>query len=113
MKMTWPRLLLYFAGVILLGWAIYFFGNKLSNKIDMNLRASVDKSTVITKAIVTRKSSHKGKSVYFKYEYKGRTYKNSEAGQFYYDNLDVGEKIEINLDSTDPGNSYIAWPEKE
>jgi hypothetical protein len=113
MKMTRGKLLLTLLGGLLMAAAILFFGLKLSATIDNDLRKAVDKNPVAVKAVVTRKSSHKGRSVYFKYDYKGKTYTNSEGGQFYYDKLNNNDTIEIRLDSTDPGNSYITWPVKE
>ena len=113
MRMTKARLLLNLLGCLLIAGAIIYFGLMLSRNIDNNFRKAVDKNPAAATATVTRKNSNKAGSVYFKYEYGGKTYTNYEIGQFYFDKLSTGDIIEIRLDSTDPGNSYITWPVKE
>jgi hypothetical protein len=105
--MTWTRLLLNFGAMILIAGAIMYFGPRLSAHIEKSEQKKVDKNPVLIKAIIVRKRSHKGKSVYFRYQYKGETYTNSKGGTFHYNRLDIGDEIEIRLDSTNPGNSYI------
>ena len=87
--------------------AILVFGPMLSRHIDKKARERVDKNASLARAKLTRKKSWKGKTVLFRYEYRGKTYRNSEINNYCYYELKLGDSIDIKLDSLDPGNSYI------
>ncbi len=103
---TWKHL---FWLILILGLftGIVFGGPALTRLYNESQRKAVDKNSAIVKAVVYRKSSHKGRTVSFKYFYKGIQYKESEAGEDLYDNLDCGDKIVIKIDTLDPENAYI------
>jgi hypothetical protein len=79
----------------------------LSKRSDKSYRRNIDKNGMVVKSIVIRKKYAKGRYVVFEYEYKGRQFTNEEQSRTYYENLRIGEAIEIKIDTTNPNDSYI------
>lgn len=86
---------------------IAFGGPYLSNLANKSYKRDIDKNGSIINAIVTGKKESKGRYVIFTYQYKGTKYSNKESGRDYYNNLYIGESIEIKIDTTNPEDSYI------
>ena len=105
--MTWKKLFLSLFIMAVIATSIGVFGPMFSKKMFENYRKKIDKKATSGRAALTGKNSHKGNSVYFRYEYKGKTFTNSEANEYCYDKAEVGDSIDIRLDSVSPGNSYI------
>jgi hypothetical protein len=76
-----------------------FFANKKQERIDQN--------GLVIPALVSGKKVSKGQFVYFTYTYLGNVYDNRELNDNYYQQLSAGDSIQIKIDTTDPGSSYI------
>jgi hypothetical protein len=101
-KVCFTLILLFgILAVILLG------GPALSRYLEESDRKAIDKNGAIVKAVIYRKHSHKGRTVYFKYLYKGIEYNASEGGFDLYDNLNIIDTVVIKIDTLDPENAYI------
>lgn len=94
-------------GLAALLLAIYYGGTYLSNLADKSYRRTIDKYGFITEATVTKKKYLKGRYVVFSYEYKGIKYSNKEQNREYYGRVEIGHRIEIKIDTTNPEDSYI------
>lgn len=105
--MTTKRLLLNVFGVIAMVFAIYFGGNYLSGLADKSYKKSIDKHGIVIPATVTMKKYLKGRYVVFAYEYKGIKYSNKEQNREYYGVAEIGDRIIIKIDTTNPEDSYI------
>jgi hypothetical protein len=105
--LTVKRLLLNLLGLTAFLLTVYYIGTYLSNLADKSYRTNIDKYGFIVKAIVTKKKYLKGRYVVFSYEYKGIKYSNEEQNRNYYSNLNIGELIEIKIDTINPEDSYI------
>jgi len=105
---NWFRLL-FFPFILFLGIiaGILLGGPALSGYLKESDRKAVDKNGAIVKAVIYRKNAHKGRSVYFKYFYKGVQYNGSEDGTDLYDDLNSGDNIVIKIDTLNPENAYI------
>lgn len=80
----------------------------LSSFIRKSYRRNIDKNGVLVKAVVFNKTmEYKGKTIYFKYFYKGIEYKNYEHEKHLYDSLDYGQMVILKIDSLDPEEYYI------
>ena len=99
--------LLTLIGGILMVCAIAYGGPCLSSVIDNNYRKKIDRNGLVTKAVVVSKSTHKGRSVNFRYYFKDIQYTNNEQNDSLYKALDLGDIIDILIDSTNPSASYI------
>ncbi|MBO9660317.1 MAG: hypothetical protein J7527_15965 [Chitinophagaceae bacterium] len=98
-------------GFILLMLAILYGGPRLSKWLDNRYRERIDKNPLLVKAVVIRKSAHKGKSVYFSYSFNGETYRNNEQNDCLFYSLNTGDTIDIRIDITEPENSYVVKPD--
>lgn len=96
-----------FLAFVLLLAAILFGGPRLSAVLGKSYRKGVDEHGVGVAAVVYQKKTHKGDKVCFRYRYEGQTYENHEQDKGWFKKLDVGDSIQILLDSTAPGDSYI------
>jgi|GEM_PF-6862676 len=63
--MTPSKLFFNIIGALLVGAIILFGGLRMSGCMDRKMRKAVNKNPAEVKAVVTKKSSHKGKSVFF------------------------------------------------
>jgi len=61
----------------------------------------------VTKAVVFSKHTNKGRSVHFKYYFKNTEYRNDEQNDSLFKALELGDIIDILVDSTNPSASYI------
>lgn len=87
---------------------ILFGGFYASKLYDTYERRAIDKRGVYSQATIYQKTTNsKGKKVYFKYSYNGKTYMNNEQGISLYEKLIIGKIVTIKLDSTKPESSYI------
>jgi hypothetical protein len=86
---------------------IYYGGTYISKLAGESYKKNIDQNGTFVKAFVTRKKYLKGHYVVFSYEYKGKRYSNKEQNRDYYNNLYIGEVIEIKIDTTNPKDSYI------
>jgi hypothetical protein len=94
-------------GLILLLLLIGYGGPYLSSVLERNYREKIDKNAAIVKGIIYRKKTHKGKSVHFRYSWRQQTFTNHEQSNVLYRALDIGDSIELKLDTLNPSNSYV------
>jgi hypothetical protein len=94
-------------GFILLIVAILYGGPYLSLLVDNDYRKKINQNGIADKAVVFLKKTHKGNTVHFRYNYKNDIYKNNEQNDSLFDVLNIGDTINIFLDSTNPSASYI------
>lgn len=102
-KKEWLSLI----GFIILILAILYGGPYLSSSSDKHYRKKINQNGIAGKAIVFLKKTHKGNTVHFKYNFKNNSYKNNEQNNSLFDVLNVGDTINVFLDSTNPSASYI------
>lgn len=100
------KFVLYLIGLFVILAIILIGGPRFSRYLYESMKKQVDKNGAIVKAIVYKKSSHKGRSVFFKYFYKGKEYKNSDESESLYEDVDYGETIDIKIDTLNPKTSY-------
>jgi len=98
---------LSFIGLIILILVILYGGPYLSSLSDRNYRNKINQNGIAARAIVFLKKTHKGNTVHFKYDFKNNSYKNNEQDDSLFDVLNIGDTINIFLDSTNPSASYI------
>jgi hypothetical protein len=101
------KFVLYLLGLFVISAVILIGGPRFSRYLYGSMKKQVDKNGAIIKAIVYKKSSHKGRSVSFKYFYKGKEYKNSDGSGALYEDVDYGETIDIKIDTLNPEDSYV------
>ncbi len=94
---------------IVLIFSIFYYGPQLSKLSFDNYKKDIDKNKLSVKAIVTRTNTHKGKSVYFKYLYNQAIYTNTQGGDTLYENVVIGDSINIIIDSLHPEDSYVSF----
>ena len=102
-KTGWIMLL----GLILLLLLIGYGGPYLSSVLERNYREEIDKNAAIVKGIIYRKKTHKGKTVHFRYSWGPQTYTNHEQSNILYKELDIGDTIELKMDTLNPSSSYV------
>jgi hypothetical protein len=95
------------AGFMLLIIAILYGGPFLSSLVDKNYRKKIDRNCIVSKAVVYLKKTHKSNTVHFKYQFNNIEYKNNEQDDLLFKKLNIGDTINILLDSTNPSASYI------
>lgn len=106
-EMTWTKFIL---GLILMAsicTAIMVFGPMFSRWYFRKYKEEVDQNGVPGMAAIVGKNSHKGNSVNFRYRFKNKAYTNREANEHCYEKMEIGDSVEIMLDSLHPRNSYI------
>jgi hypothetical protein len=91
--------------LILIG--ILYFGPLGQKELEKSFRKGIDKNGYITKALVSEKRYLKGHYVVYRFYYKGENYKNKEQSNELYESLNIGDSIDIRIDSTNPDDSYI------
>jgi hypothetical protein len=79
----------------------------LSRQFEKSYRNTIDKNGLVIEAVIIGKKYSKGHYDVFKYSHKGKSYKNSEMNDRYYNWVSIEEFIRINIDTTSPGYSYI------
>jgi hypothetical protein len=99
------RVLVYIVFALLA--LIFIGGPALSRYIVEFDRKAVDKNSGIVKAIVYSKSSYRRNTICFMYFYKEGRYKASESRSDFYDNVSIGDFIQIKIDTLEPENAYI------
>ena len=105
--MTQKQFFLNLFGLVIILALINYGGPLLSKKAFESYKNSVDKNGVFLKALVSGKRQHKGHLVSFTYTYRGKEYSNEEQDADYYDELAIGDAIQVVVDTTDPDKSYI------
>lgn len=60
--------------------------------------------------MVFKKTQIKGHQVHYRYGYNEKTYEVDEQNGDYYEILNIGDIIDIKIDTTNPKNSYIYLP---
>lgn len=96
--------MLGFAAIIGL---VSFGGPWLSQRFFEREKKAIDKNGLKVKAVIDGKRQFKGHMVYFTYVYKSTVYTNHEQGGDYYEIANLGDSINIKIDTTDPEKSYI------
>lgn len=96
--------MLGFAAILCL---VSFGGPWLSSKVFEKEKKAIDKNGLKVKAVIDRKRQFKGHIVYFTYVYKSTVYTNHEQDGDYYEIANLGDSIDIKIDTTDPEKSYI------
>ena len=91
--------------LILVG--ILYFAPLGQKRLEKSFRKGIDKNGYITKALVSGKRYLKGHYVVYRFNYKGENYKNKEQSNELYETLNIGDSIDIKIDSADPDDSYI------
>jgi hypothetical protein len=77
-----------------------------------NYKAKINKNGKEIKAVISKKNEHKGNSLHYKYSFQNEMYKNSESNEnSFFDKINVGDTVNILLDSTNPSESYIIYQE--
>lgn len=103
-KSQWILSLLLLTAILCL---VAFGGPWLSKKVFESEKKIIDKNGVTVKAVISDKRQSKGHLVYFTYVYKSSIYTNREQDGGYYETANIGDSIDIKIDTTDPGKSYI------
>lgn len=106
-EMTWKKFILNLIGLALLCTAIGVFGPMFSRWDFRKYKEKVDQNGVPGMAAISGKNSHKGRSVYFRYSFKNKVYTSREPNKYCYYKMEIGDSVEIMLDSLHPRNSYI------
>ena len=102
-KTGWIMLL----GLILLLLLIGYGGPYLSSVLEKKYRKDIDKNASIVQAVVYLKKQQKGHKVYFRYFFQNRTYTNRQQSNLLYEELKLGDTIQIKVDSLNPSKSYV------
>ena len=86
---------------------IWFGGGYLQIYLSEKYVKEIKKNGLLYEAIISNKNTHKGKFVYFKYNYNDENYENNEKSNSLYEHMNLGDSVDIMLDSIHPYNSYI------
>lgn len=99
--------LLWFLAFLMLLYFISAGGPWLSKKAFEKEKESIDKNGLAIKAIIKGKRQFKGHLVSFSYVYKSNHYTNEEQDENYYDKANIGDSINVKIDTLNPVKSYI------
>jgi hypothetical protein len=107
-KKNWLLVIAFIVLLILIG----FGGPYFTSLWFKNYKAKINKNGKEIKAVLFKKNEHKGNSLHYKYSFQNKVYKNSEANETsFFDKINVGDTLDVLLDSTNPSESYILYQE--
>lgn len=94
-------------------FTILFGGLALSKWLDTKARNQVDKNGIYIKAIVFQKNANsKGRTTWFKFNYKNKMCISSEGGHDLYEAFSIGDTIIVKVDTLDLKNTYVVFETK-
>ena len=106
-KYTWIHVFFTCIVAVSIGCGIYYGGKFISKEAFNYDKRQIDKHGLLIKAEVSNKRQLKGWYIYFNYIFKDRPYSEREMNMDYYEKVEIGDVIDIKIDTTDPKEAYI------
>ncbi|HWK05144.1 MAG TPA: hypothetical protein VNS58_15995 [Puia sp.] len=104
-KNLWSSILCFLGFILLI--SIPWSGPMLSRAYDNYYRNKIDKNGLILKAVVYKKNTYKGKSLYYSYTFDGVSYSDHDQSDGLFERYDFRDTVNIMIDRTSPENTYV------